>query len=62
MKRRDWLAWPKPKEQHVMLKKIAQFCTRAVLVFLVIAVGVGIFAATVGLAVKVHQSVHNGAR
>ena len=45
-----------------MLKKIAQFCGRAALVVLVITLSAGIVAAAVGLAVKVHQAVHDCAR
>lgn len=45
-----------------MLKKIAQFCARTALVFLVIALSVGIFTAAVALAIKVHQAVHDCAR
>lgn len=62
LKQRAWLAWPEPKEQRTMLKKIAQFCGRAALVLLVIALSVGIFTAAVALAVKVHQAVHDCAR
>ena len=62
LKQRAWLAWPKPKEQLTMLKKIAQFCGRAAVVILVITISVGIFAAAVGLVFKLHQSVHDCAR